>query len=54
VAAMFFKSSNGGEGWTTSFALSMYILYWFLCLFISTLIFVFFEKPMTDLRNRFK
>jgi peptidoglycan/LPS O-acetylase OafA/YrhL len=54
VAAMFFKSSNGGEGWTTSFAFDMYILYWFLCLFISTLIFVFFEKPITDLRNRFK
>lgn len=46
--------SNVGQGWNFAQALSVYLLYWFLCLSISAIIFVFFEKPMTDLRNKFK
>lgn len=48
------RFSNAGEGWNFTQALGVYLLYWFICLTLSTLIFVFFEKPMTDLRNKFK
>jgi peptidoglycan/LPS O-acetylase OafA/YrhL len=51
---MFWDLSNKGEGWSVTMATSMYILYWVVSLGLSTLIFVFFEKPMTDLRNKFK
>ncbi len=45
--------SNWGEGWSVSETGIIYVLYWITCLVVSALIFVFFEKPMTDLRNRF-
>ncbi|MCF8429793.1 MAG: acyltransferase [Bacteroidia bacterium] len=48
------RFSNAGEGWNFAQALGVYLFYWFICLTLSTLIFVFFEKPMTDLRNKFK
>jgi peptidoglycan/LPS O-acetylase OafA/YrhL len=54
VGKMFWDLSNKGEGWSVTMATSMYILYWVVSLGLSTLIFVFFEKPMTDLRNKFK
>ncbi|NDC31012.1 MAG: hypothetical protein EBZ58_08785 [Bacteroidetes bacterium] len=46
--------SNWGEGWSVVETGIVYILYWITCLVVSAIIFVFFEKPMTDLRNRFK
>lgn len=46
--------SNGGANWNFSTALSVYLLFWVLCLGVSAVIFVLFEKPMTDLRNKFK
>lgn len=32
--------------------LFIYISYWFLCIAVSILIYLFFEKPITDLRNK--
>jgi peptidoglycan/LPS O-acetylase OafA/YrhL len=54
IAEKFKHYSNAGEGWSFVQALGIYLCYWFLCLFISSIIFVFFEKPMTDLRSKFK
>jgi peptidoglycan/LPS O-acetylase OafA/YrhL len=54
IAENFKRFSNAGEGWNFPQALVVYVFYWFICLTLSTLIFVFFEKPMTDLRNKFK
>ena len=54
IAENFKRFSNAGEGWNFPQALGVYLLYWIICLTLSTLIFVFFEKPMTDLRNKFK
>jgi peptidoglycan/LPS O-acetylase OafA/YrhL len=45
--------SNWGEGWSVTETGIIYVLYWITCLVVSAIIFVFFEKPMTDLRNRF-
>jgi peptidoglycan/LPS O-acetylase OafA/YrhL len=46
--------SNSGEGWSFIQASLIYLFYWFFCLFLSAIIFVLYEKPMTDLRNKFK
>jgi hypothetical protein len=54
IAENFKRFSNAGKEWNFTQALGVYLLYWFICLTLSTLIFVFFEKPMTDLRNKFK
>ena len=54
LAEKFKQYTNAGQGWNFTQALGVYLFYWFLCLTLSTLIFVFFEKPMTDLRNKFK
>jgi len=54
LAENFKQYTNAGQGWNFMQALGVYLFYWFLCLTLSTLIFVFFEKPMTDLRNKFK
>ena len=45
--------TNEGANWTAPFAMLMYGLFWVICIGLSALIFLFFEKPMTDLRNRF-
>ena len=45
--------TNEGANWTAPFAMLMYGLFWVVCIGLSALIFLFFEKPMTDLRNRF-
>jgi len=46
--------SNAGASWNFITAFPIYLLFWALCISVSMLIFVFFEKPMTDLRNKFK
>lgn len=45
--------SNKGEGWSIETSAMMYTLYWALCLGLSALIYVFFEKPMTHLRDKY-
>lgn len=48
------RFTEEGKDWNFSTSLFVYIGYWLVCLILSALIFVFFEKPMTDLRNKFK
>ena len=53
LAIQFDLLSNKGAGWSTSTAALMYVFYWALCLVLSTLLYVFFEKPFTKLRDKF-
>jgi peptidoglycan/LPS O-acetylase OafA/YrhL len=53
LAIQFDLLSNKGEGWSTTTAALMYVFYWALCLVLSTLLYVFFEKPFTKLRDKF-
>jgi peptidoglycan/LPS O-acetylase OafA/YrhL len=53
ISFTFMIQSNEGANWSGSFAALMYVVFWVLCICLSWLIFVLFEKPMTDLRNRF-
>lgn len=53
IAESFRHYFNGGIDWNFTTALGIYLIYWVLCLILSAIIFVFFEKPITDLRNKF-
>ncbi len=53
LAIQFDLLSHKGEGWSTETAALMYVFYWVLCISLSTLIYVFFEKPITQLREKF-
>ena len=53
ISFTFMIHSNEGANWSVPFAGLMYVVFWILCISSSWLIFVLFEKPMTDLRNRF-
>lgn len=52
ISFSFMIHSNEGANWSVPFAALMYVVFWVLCICLSWLIFVLFEKPMTDLRNR--
>lgn len=53
ISFTFMIHSNEGANWSVPFAALMYVVFWILCICSSWLIYVLFEKPMTDLRNRF-
>lgn len=53
ISFTFMIQSNEGANWPVAFAALMYVVFWILCISASWLIYVLFEKPMTDLRNRF-
>jgi peptidoglycan/LPS O-acetylase OafA/YrhL len=53
ISFTFMIHSNEGANWSVPFAALMYVVFWVLCISSSWLIYVLFEKPMTDLRNRF-
>lgn len=48
------RFTEEGKDWNLNTSILVYTRYWLACLILSTIIFVFFEKPMTDLRNKFK
>jgi peptidoglycan/LPS O-acetylase OafA/YrhL len=53
LAIQFDLLSNKGADWSLGTAAMMYVFYWILCLVLSTLLYVFFEKPFTKLRDKF-
>lgn len=52
LAGAFKRYSHAGAGWVFPQAFIIYVMFWILCLSLSALIFVCYEKPMTDLRNK--
>jgi len=52
ISQLMHRYFDGGINWTIAEASIYYVLYWLVSILLATLIYIFFEKPITDLRER--